>query len=89
MLESGGGIEQYNTVYQCCPDAGKIPEKKKRCIYPKIWTMWFHHNVMHPKDADRMANSVDTDQTAPSQTAQSDLHLHCLPRPVCLKTSDQ
>ena len=25
-----------------------------------------YHTVMHPKDADRMANSVDTDQIAPS-----------------------
>ena len=31
------------------------------------------------KDADRMANSVDPDQTAP------DLGPHCLPRPVCPK----
>ena len=36
-----------------------------------------------PKDADGMANSVD-----PDQTAQSDLGLHCLPRPVCPKTKD-
>ena len=39
---------------------------------------------MGPKDADEIANSVDPDQTAP--LAQSDLGLHCLPRPVCLKT---
>ena len=26
----------------------------------------FYHTVIHPKDADRMANSVDPDQTAPS-----------------------
>ena len=37
--------------------------------------------LMHPKDADRMANSVD-----PDQTKQSDLGLHCLPRPDCPKT---
>ena len=35
---------------------------------------------MHPKDADGMVNSVVPDQ--------SDLGLHCLPRPVCLKTKD-
>ena len=39
---------------------------------------------MDPKDVDRMANSVDPDQTAP----QSDLGLHCLPRSVCPKTHD-
>ena len=31
---------------------------------------------MHLEDADRMANSVDSDQTAPLE--QSDLCLHCL-----------
>ena len=47
------------------------------------------------QDAADIANSVDPDQTAPrgavdpDQTApleQSDLGLHCLPRPVCPKT---
>ena len=28
----------------------------------------FYHSVMHPKDADRMANSADPDQTAPFGT---------------------
>ena len=32
------------------------------------------------KDADRMANSIDSDQTAFQE--QSDLCLHCLPRSV-------
>ena len=30
--------------------------------YPKIWTVWFYHKVMCPKDADEMANSADLDQ---------------------------
>ena len=34
---------------------------------------------MHPKDADRIANSIDSDQTA-----LSDQGLHCLPRPIYL-----
>ena len=37
---------------------------------------------MHPKDAAGIANSVDPDQE------QSDLGLHCLPRPICPKTYD-
>ena len=41
---------------------------------------------MSPKHADRKANSEDPDQTAPWE--QSDQGLHCLPRPVCLKTYD-
>ena len=27
--------------------------------------MWFYHRVIHPKDANDMANSVDLDQTDP------------------------
>ena len=41
---------------------------------------------MSPKDADRMANSVDPDQTGPLE--QSDQGLHCLPRTNCPKTYD-
>ena len=33
------------------------------CNYSKIWTMWLYYKVMSPNDADRMANSVDPDQT--------------------------
>ena len=47
---------------------------------PQIKTMWFYHSAMCPKNADGMANNVDTDQTAPEQV------LHCLPRSVCLIT---
>ena len=39
---------------------------------------------MHPKDANGMKNTVDPDQNAAQE--QSDLDLHCLPRPVCPKT---
>ena len=44
------------------------------------------------KNTDGMANGVDPDQTAPSYYTSilifqehSDLGLHCLPRPVCVK----
>ena len=57
------------------------------CNYPKIWTIWLYHRVMSAKDADRIANTVDPDQTAHrSSCEQSDLGQHCLPRPVCPKT---
>ena len=36
---------------------------------------------MPPKDVDRMANSVDSDQTA--HTEQSDQNLHSLFRHIC------
>ena len=51
----------------------------KDCNYPTIWKKWFKHRVRRPKHADKMANSVNFDQTA------SDLGLHCLSRSVCSK----
>ena len=69
------------------PAFRKSPEnsdtRKICCSHPKIWTKWLCWRVMHPKDAYGLANSVD-----PDQTAQSDLGLHCLPIPICLKTLD-
>ena len=35
------------------------------CNHPKIFTRWPYHIVIGPKDVDKMANSVDPDQTAP------------------------
>ena len=38
---------------------------QKCCNYPIIWVMWFIcYTEIHPKDAGRMANDVDPDQTA-------------------------
>ena len=53
--------------------------RKICCNHSKIWTTRLYVRVMLPIDADRIANCVDPDQTAP------DLGLHCLPRPVCPK----
>ena len=56
--------------------------QKLGCNHPKMLTSWLYQRVMHPKDADGMANSVDPDQTAPLGSGSgSDLGLHCLPRP--------
>ena len=41
-------------------DTGKIG-----CNHSKIRTNGLNHRVMHPNGEDRMANSVDPDQTAP------------------------
>lgn len=55
----------------------------KNCFkYPKIWTINFSHRKIHPKIVGWMANSEDTDITAP------DLGLHGLPRPASPKTYD-
>ena len=39
------------------------------------------HSLAHLKDRDGIANSVNSDQTAPWE--QSDLRLHCLLKPNC------
>ena len=33
------------------------------CNHPKIWSRWHYHRVMHPKDADGMANTVCPDMS--------------------------
>ena len=38
---------------------------KNYCNHPKSWKRWLFLTVMHPKDAEGIANSVDPDQTAP------------------------
>ena len=44
----------------------KISDNLKICCnHPKSWTKWLYFCVMCSEDADRMANSVDPDQTAP------------------------
>ena len=37
--------------------------------YPKIWTVFVFHREIGWKHAERMTNSVDPDQTAPSGAA--------------------
>ena len=49
------------------------------CNHPKSLIRWLFFRVMHPNE-EGIANSVDP--------AQSILSLHCLPRPVCPKTSE-
>ena len=53
--------------------------QKTAVIILNIRTESFYYRWIGPKDVDRIANSVDPDQTAP-------LGLHSLPRPACPKT---
>ena len=42
-----------------------LDARKKCCIYPKLGLVWFYYWwVMISKDEDRMAHSVDPDETA-------------------------
>ena len=69
------------TVY--CILAGyaetKNPKTSDSRNIAKICTRLLYHGAMHQKVADEMRNRVDPEE-------QSDLSLHCLPRPICLKT---
>ena len=60
----------------------KVPKfsdaKKLCCNLPKILTKRPNLKVFCQNDANGIANSEDPDQ-------QSDLGLHCLPRPICPK----
>ena len=54
---------EWKTVYRKFPKYSDTP--KNCCNHPKSWTRWRFLRVMHPKDAEGIANSVDPDQTAP------------------------
>ena len=60
----------------------KVPKfsdaRKLCCNQPKIQTKRPDLRVIPQKDANGIANSEDPEQ--------SDLGLHCLPRPICPKT---
>ena len=56
----------------------KISDTPKFAVITLKFEQGFTVKEMHPKDATGIANSVDPDQ--------ADLGLHCLPRPVRLKT---
>ena len=44
----------------------KILKFRTMCYnHPKSLTKWLFLSVLHPKDAEGIANSVDSDQTAP------------------------
>ena len=60
---NGWMFSDYLHVYRNDP---KFSDTQKMCCnHIKVWTMWLYHRVMSSNDADRMANSVDPDQTAP------------------------
>ena len=67
-------VPKFSDVRKLCCNLPKIQEKT-----PNLW-------VFRQKNANEIANSEDADQTAPLE--QSDLGLHCLPRPICPKTLD-
>ena len=58
-----------SSVSSCMVKYRKFPKysdtQKICCNHSKSWIMWLYHRIMSPNDADRIANSVDPDQTAP------------------------
>ena len=59
ISSDGKGVAQYYRKFPKYSDT-----QKSCCNHSKIWTIWLYHRVMGPNNADRMANSVDPDQTA-------------------------
>ena len=57
---SNGAIVVFSTLRVKFSDTRKLC-----CNHPKTGKKRFYHKVMHPKDADSIANSEDPDQTAP------------------------
>ena len=60
-----------------------LDTRKICCNFPRIGTVLFTYSEIGPKDADRMANSVDDDQTASLGAVLG--AVHCLLILVCLK----
>ena len=79
---------QEQATMTCRKNYRKVPKfsdaRKLCCNLSKIQTKKPNLRVFCQKDANGIANSEDPDQTAPEE--QSDLGLHCLPRPICPKT---
>ena len=56
-------VKNWCRIYRKNP---KISDTLKICCnHPRSWTRWLFLKVMHPKDAARIANSVDPDQIVP------------------------
>ena len=72
------GPRKHEYTYHKNPKISDI--RKFAVITLKVEQLFLR--VMHPKDAEGIANSIDPDQLE----EQSDQGLHCLPRPVCPKT---
>ena len=72
-------------AYGCCffVNSTVLPGTPKliTVIVLKNGTLLLYNVVISQRDADRMSNSVDPDQTAPKE--QSDLGLHSLLRVIC------
>ena len=58
-----------NLTYRKFPKLSDI--EKIGCNHSKIHTKRLNHSVMHPNGEDRMANTVDPDQTGSALFAQT------------------
>ena len=59
------------TIFQLWCKVPKFWDTRKCCCnHPKTGKKRFYHQVIHPIDADSIANSEDPDQTAPQTAPQ-------------------
>ena len=73
-------MSEFLGFLRYCEIPKNLDIRKICCNHPKNFCKMLYSRVMHPEDADGIADSVDPEQE------QSELGLHCLPRPVCPKT---
>ena len=59
-----------------------LDTKKICCTYPQIRTGWFYDQVMCPKDADEMANSLDPDLLGSVSENLGTLQYYHIPLPT-------
>ena len=64
-------MEKLFLTHTYCKNHKNSDTQKMCCNHPKIWTTRLYHWKMGSKDVDRIANSVDPDQTAPALYAQT------------------
>ena len=85
ISDSVSSYHRLSTVPTLC-NYRKVPKfsdaRKHYCNLPKIQEKRPNLRIFCQKDANGIANSSED----PDQTEQSDLGLHCLPRPICPKT---
>ena len=71
------GLVMWIHFLKFCYKYRKFPKysdtQKNCCNHSKNWAMLLFHRVMSPNNADRMANSVDPDQTTPLGATRSSL----------------
>ena len=85
LISSAVEYSGFDWIYL---EVSKFSHARKHCCNQfKIHIKRSNYRVICPIESYGIANSAHSDQTAPIGLLeeQSDLGLHCLPRPICRK----